>query len=273
MKHFKFIATVLILTICAFATQQSFAQSKSKTKKMKKTFVLVHGAFAGKYAWNEVKPMLEKSGNKVITLDLPGHGDDTAAPKDVSFESYVDAVIALINAEPSKVILVGHSMAGVVISAVAEKIPAKIEKLVYLSAYIPQSGQSLQELAGIDAESQIGPNLKFTPDYSGGFLEEDITVKVFAGDCSDAIKKLVIEKSKGKLEPLAAFQAKPILTDNFKGVEKYYIETLQDIGVGPTLQKKMVADNGTIKKVFTIDSGHSAYFAKPAELVKILESL
>lgn len=240
---------------------------------MKKTFVLVHGAFAGKYAWDEVKPMLEKEGHKVITLDLPGHGDDNTAPKEVTFESYVNAVVALINAETTKVILVGHSMAGVVVSAVAEEIPSKIEKLVYLSAYIPKSGQSLQELAGMDAESQIGPNLKFTQDYSGAYLTDDITVKVFAGDCSDAIKKLVVEKSKGKLEPLAAFQAKPILTNNFNGVEKYYIETLQDIGVGTTLQKQMIADNGTIKKVFTIDCGHSAYFAKSSELVKILESL
>ena len=240
---------------------------------MKKTYVLVHGAFAGKYAWDEVKLILEKNGNKVVTLDLPGHGDDNTAPLDVTFESYMNAVVTVINNEPGKVILVGHSMGGVVVSAVAEKIPMKIEKLVYLSAYIPMSGQSLQELAGMDGESQIGPNLKFTQDYSGAYLTGEVTVKVFAGDCSDAIKKLVVEKSEGRLEPLAAFQAKPILTDNFKDVEKYYIITLQDIGVGTTLQKKMIAANGTIKKIFTIDCGHSAYFAKPTELAGILESL
>jgi pimeloyl-ACP methyl ester carboxylesterase len=240
---------------------------------MEKTFVLVHGAFAGKYAWDEVKPILEKAGNKVITLDLPGHGDDNTAAKEVTFEDYLSAVTHVINAQPSKVILVGHSMGGVIVSAVAEKIPAKIEKLVYLSAYLPQSGQSLQELAETDAESLIGRNLKFTSDYSGGYLPDDITEKVFAGDCSEAIKKLVVEKSKGKFEPLAAFQAKPVFTDNFDGVEKYYIETLQDLGVGTTLQRKMVAENGTVKKVFTLDCGHSAYFAKPAELAKILETL
>ncbi len=272
MKFLKSI-TVAPIFIGFLFVISSFSPLKLKNNKMKKTYVLVHGAFAGKYAWDQVKPLLEKDGNKVITLDLPGHGDDHAEPKSVNFDSYVNAVVSLINAEQTKVILVGHSMAGVVISAVAEKIPTKIEKLVYLSAYIPKSGQSLQELAGMDAESKIGPNLKFTPDYSGAYLEDNVTVSVFAGDCSDDIKKLVVEKGKGRLEPLAAFQAKPILTENFNGVEKYYIETLKDIGVGTSLQKQMVANNGTVKKVFSLDCGHSAYFAKPAELVGILESI
>ncbi|HRH59075.1 MAG TPA: alpha/beta hydrolase [Chitinophagaceae bacterium] len=238
------------------------------------TIVLVHGAFAGKYAWELVKPMLEKAGHKVVTFDLPAHGDDTTAPQNATFESYVNTVVQAINAEPGKVILVGHSMGGVVISAVAENIPAKIEKLIYLSAYIPKSGQSLQELAGIDAESLIGANLKFVPDYSGAYLPDDITEKVFAGDCTEDIKKLVVEKSKGKLEPLAAFQAKPLLTEEqFGSVAKYYIETLNDEGVSNKLQKQMVKDNGTIKKVYSLQCSHSAYFAKPDELAAILLEL
>ena len=85
---------------------------------------------------------------------------------------------------------------------------------------------------------------------------------------------MVVEQSKGRSEPLAAFQAKTVITDaNFGSVDKYYIETLKDQGVGNTLQKQMVADNGTVKQVFSIDSGHSPYFAKPAELSAILTAL
>ena len=165
-------------------------------------------------------------------------------------------------------------MGGVVISAVAEKIPAKIEKLVYLSAYVPQNAQSLQELAEKDSESLIGRNLKFAADYSGASLPDDVMVNVFAGDCSDEIKKLVVEKSKDKLEPLAAFQAKAVLTDaNFGSVPKYYIETLTDEGVGNKLQKEMVAANGHFVNVYSLDCGHSSYFAKPHELTTILSDL
>ncbi len=239
---------------------------------MSKTFMLVHGAFAGEYAWEKVKPLLESKGNKVVTFDLPAHGADQTQAKDATFESYIEKVGSFINAESEKVILVGHSMGGVVISQTAEKMPDKIEKLVYISAYLPKNGQSLQELAEGDAESLIGRNLKFAADYSGATLPDDVAVEVFAGDCSDDIKKLVVEKA--RLEPLAAFQAKVSLSDeNFGRVPKYFIETTLDKGVGTSLQKKMIAENGTVKQVFKIESGHSPYFAKPDELAEILNSL
>lgn len=152
---------------------------------MSKTFVLVHGAFAGAYAWDKVKPLLEAAGNRVVAFDLPAHGDDEAAPKDATFESYVERVRNFINAESEKVILVGHSMGGVVVSQAAENLPDKIEKLVYLSAYLPKNGESLQDLAEGDADSLIGRNLQFAADYSTGTLPAEIAVEVFAGDCSD----------------------------------------------------------------------------------------
>jgi alpha-beta hydrolase superfamily lysophospholipase len=93
---------------------------------MKKTFVLVNGAFAGSYAWDHVKPLIEQAGHKVVTMDLPGHGDDQTPPNEATFDAYLNAVIAPINAETEPVILVGHSMGGVVVSAVAEAIPEKI---------------------------------------------------------------------------------------------------------------------------------------------------
>lgn len=239
---------------------------------MSTTIILVHGAFAGQFAWGEVKPILEKAGRKVLTLDLPAHGDDQTPVTAVSFESYLNAVIELAESQTEKITLVGHSMAGVVISAVAEKIPAKIDKLVYLSAYLPQNGESLQDLAGADAESLIGRNLIFAPDYSSATLPDDVIVEVFAGDCDEEIKKLVIDKKKP--EPLAAFQAKAELTvAGFGSVPKYYIETLKDEGVGNILQRKMVEANGEVVKVFSLDCGHSAYFAKPEELASILTDL
>ncbi|WP_046245390.1 alpha/beta fold hydrolase [Hymenobacter terrenus] len=238
----------------------------------KLTYVLVHGAFAGQYAWQLVKPRLEQAGHKVITFDLPGHGDDPTPAAQVTFESYVRTVVDHINAEAGQVVLVGHSMGGMVISQVAEQIPDKLAKLVYLSAYLPQNGQSIQDLSGAgDSESLIGPNLKLAADYSTASLPTDIAVQVFAGDCSDDIKKLVAATNKP--EPLAPFQAQVALTAaNFGRVPKYYIETLHDQGVGTALQKQMVS-SGAVAKVYTLESGHSPYFAKPAELVTILEEL
>lgn len=237
----------------------------------KPTYVLVHGAFAGKYAWQLVQPQLEKAGYKVVTFDLPGHGDDATPAAQATFESYVKAVVDRVNAEPGKVVLVGHSMGGMVISQVAEQIPDKLEKLVYLSAYLPQNGQSLQQISGTDSGSLIGPNLQLAADYSTASLPADVAVQVFAGDCPEEIKQLV--RARNQAEPLAPFQAKVTLTPaNFGRVPKYYIESLHDQGVSTVLQQKMVAAT-PVAKVYTLESGHSPYFAKPAELVTILKEL
>jgi pimeloyl-ACP methyl ester carboxylesterase len=269
MKTKKVLFAAMILMVSSVFL--SFTTTNLNNKKMK-TYVLVHGAWAGKFAWDKVKPQLEKEGNKVVTLDLPAHGDDNTAIAGLSLQSYVDAVVSLVNKQEGKVLLVGHSMGGMVISQVAENIPSKIEKLVYLSAYLPANGQDLQSLSATDAGSLIGPNLVFAPDYSSATIKPEFAEKVFAGDCSDEIKKLVMAKHKA--EPLAPFQGKVTLTaTNFGSIPKYYIETLKDQGVSTANQEKMIAANGTVKKVYKLDCGHSPYFAKPDELAIILKGL
>lgn len=127
--------------------------------------------------------------------------------------------------------------------------------------------QVLSEFASL-----IGPNLVFLPDYSAATIKPEFVVKVFADDCTEDIKKLVLDKH--KLEPLAPFQGKVTLTqNNFGSIPKYYIETTKDVGVSTANQEKMIAANGTVKKVFKLDSGHSPYFAKPDELAALLNGL
>jgi len=271
MKTVKLISPIVALVILLSASAFTTVYVKNLNNKKMKTFVLVHGAWAGKYAWDKVKPQLEKNGSKVVTLDLPGHGDDQTPIKGITLQSYVDAVINVIKKQEGKVILVGHSMGGMVITQVAEAIPDRIEKLVYLSAYLPANGQSIQDLSGIDANSLIGPNLVFASDYSFATIKPEFVVKVFAEDCSEAVKKMVLEKHKG--EPLAPFQDKVVITDaNFGAIPKYYIETTKDVGVSTANQERMIA-SGNVKRVFKLESGHSPYFAKPQELVTILETL
>jgi pimeloyl-ACP methyl ester carboxylesterase len=240
--------------------------------KTKKTFVLVHGAWAGNYAWTKLRPLLEKDGNKVISFDLPAHGDDqTPTPLgQITVDSYVQYVTKIINAEPGKVVLVGHSMGGIVISQVAEAIPNKIEKLVYLSAYLPKNGDFVFGLK--DTESLIPANLVFAEDKASATLKPEAIVPIFAADCPADVQALVVAKHRP--EPAQPFMAKAVLTDaHFGKVPKYYIKTLKDKAVGPLLQQQMIEANGHVAKVFTIDCGHSAYFAKPTELAAILNGL
>ena len=91
--------------------------------------VLVHGAAHGAWCWELLAPKLRERGIKVDVLDLPGLGDDPTPPKDVTFHSYVDAIIRIIESKPGRVLLLGHSMGGWPVSAVGEAIPHRIAKL------------------------------------------------------------------------------------------------------------------------------------------------
>ncbi len=89
------------------------------------TFVLVHGAWHGGWCWQLSAPMLEQVGHRVLTLDLPGLGDDTTPVQNITLAAYSEAVARVVNAQPEPVILVGHSMGGVAITQAAELLPRK----------------------------------------------------------------------------------------------------------------------------------------------------
>lgn len=82
-------------------------------------YVLVHGAWHGSWCWRKVVPLLRAKGHTVFTPDLPGHYRSATPCADVTLKTYVDSISDLIVSNNHKVILVGHSMAGVVISQVA----------------------------------------------------------------------------------------------------------------------------------------------------------
>jgi pimeloyl-ACP methyl ester carboxylesterase len=159
-----------------------------------------------------------------------------------------------------------------IISQVAENIPDKIEKLVYVSAYLPAHGDDLMSLATTDTESLLGPSLVISEDGKGASLSNENLSKIFAHDVSDENKQKILNHN--RIEPLISFQYKVQLSDqNFGMMPKYYIKTKRDRAVGPQLQTKMIENDGSVREVFEIDSGHSPYFAKPQELVEILIEL
>lgn len=235
------------------------------------TYVLVHGAFANDMAWDAVRTQLALRAN-VVSLDLPGHGLDYTTLDKITLAAYVKAVTQLINRQPSKVILVGHSMAGVVISQVAENIPKKISKLVYVSAYLPKNGQTLQDLAQTDKESLVGQNFEFAPDYSTATIKKDKLVEAIAADVPKPVQEALVKYHMP--EPLKPFNEKVLLTPaKFGSIPKYYIETTQDHAVTPALQERMIAANGQIKKVYKMNTSHLPFVANPGEFVQILSSI
>ena len=235
------------------------------------TYVLVHGAWQAPYVWNTVRTNLENKGNQVIVVELPGHGKDNTPTYTLSIDAYRDKVIEAIAATNGKVILVGHSMAGMVITSVAEKVPHKISKLVYIGAFLPVSGQSLAELAMSDPGSKLGNSLVESADRLTLDVKSDSLSYLFINDGSQSDKELVAANYRA--EPAIPFTNKITLTnENFGSVEKVYIKTLQDLVISPALQDRMIA-SARITSVYTVSTSHSPFLAQPNAISQLLLEL
>jgi pimeloyl-ACP methyl ester carboxylesterase len=110
-------------------------------------YVLVPGAGHPAASYDRVKTILEEHGQTVHALTLPGVGErrNELTPQ-TGLETHIDDVVAFLNDHDlHNVILVGHSYAGMVITGVADRVPARIGHIVYLDAVHPKNGQNLVE--------------------------------------------------------------------------------------------------------------------------------
>jgi len=111
------------------------------------TFVLVHGAWQSNGTWDLLTPLLQKHGHRVIAPVLSGLGtDQSRLSSDITLQQHVEDVSRELARLPDRVILVGHSYAGMIISGAAEANPTQVRQLVFLDAFIPENGQSVQDL-------------------------------------------------------------------------------------------------------------------------------
>lgn len=112
------------------------------------TFVLIHGAWHGGWAWRHVAPLLRRAGHEVHAPSLTGLGDRAhLARPDIDLELHIQDVVSLLEMEDLEdVILLGHSYGGMVITGVADRIPERIRRLVYLDAFLPGDGDSVMTL-------------------------------------------------------------------------------------------------------------------------------
>ena len=121
------------------------------------TFVIVHGAWSGGWAWGPVARELRAAGHEAFTPTLTGLGERVhLANPAIDLGTHVLDVMNLLRYERLEgVVLVGHSYGGMVISGVAERVPEWIARLVYLDAFVPRDGESVETIAGPDATGAI----------------------------------------------------------------------------------------------------------------------
>ena len=235
------------------------------------TFILVHGSWHSSWNWHKVAPLLEMQGHKAIAIDLPGMGRDKTPIQNVTMDISVKKLVDVIDREEGKVILVGHSKNGVIISQAAEYRPQKIEKLIYLAAYLIPNGKTQAEYSAQDTEGLLKPYVTRHPETNSHTLQPIIYKEGLYHDCDDDITE--IAKCILSNESVATGITPLKLTDNNYGsVPRYYIECTYDRAVTPFIQRKMYNET-SCEKVYQMATSHSPFFSKPKELCSVLTEI
>jgi pimeloyl-ACP methyl ester carboxylesterase len=158
-----------------------------------RTFVVVHGAWAGSWAWMRVADRLVSRGHRVFAPTLSGLGERSHLDgSSINLTTHVDDVVNEIRwKDLHDVVLVGHSYGGFVITGAAEKILDRIASIVYVDAFIPNDGQAFADFSPEwdlprdalipappavmgdyrDEADRIWVNEKATPQPAGTFTE------------------------------------------------------------------------------------------------------
>jgi pimeloyl-ACP methyl ester carboxylesterase len=232
-------------------------------------YILVHGAWEEAKIWNNVSPVLQENGHKVTAIDLPGHGDNKQLLSQVTMKNYVDYVVDIINQLDHKVILVGHSLAGAVVSQVAEQIPEKIERLTYVAAFLLEEGATVFEGMQSDEKGEFLPEIIFSNDQSYATVPEHALRTVGFHDVEEK-NMLIVLSMMAEKQSTEPFMAKASLSDErFGVVPKTYIRTTIDKVTTPTLQDRMIG-NWEVETVHDIESGHFPAFSVPEKLAELI---
>lgn len=121
------------------------------------TFVVVHGAWGGGFAWRKLRAPIFARGHELLTPTLTGLGERThlASPA-VDLATHVQDVVGAIETEDLReVVLVGHSYGGMVVTGVVDRLPGRIGRLIYLDAFVPRDGDSVLTLLPADVAKDI----------------------------------------------------------------------------------------------------------------------
>jgi pimeloyl-ACP methyl ester carboxylesterase len=233
-------------------------------------YVLVHGAWHGAWCWDGVADDLRAAGHEVEAFDLPGHGEDATPHEEVTLERYAQRTAeVLAGGEPA--VLVGHSMGGVVATQAAELAPEHIARLVYVTAFLPKDGESLQSLAALpeNPDDKVIPNCEIAPPDA--IIPGPVAQAAFYHRCTPQDAEAAI--SRLNPQPLPPLGTPVSITRERAGaIERHYVACTDDQAIPIALQRRMI-DESPCASVVELDADHSPFLCRRAELVEALQAV
>ncbi len=224
---------------------------------------LVHGSYHGAWCWDLVRPELERLGHRVIAMDLPISDPTLGA------EAYANTIAGALDSSREPV-LVGHSMAGLIIPLVAARRP--VRRLVFLAAFLPSPGTSANDQRArepIDCP---------TPPRSQQFtdLGEDVwmvgpttATELFFQDAAPSVARWATQRLRAQ-----AYRVMQEVTPlaSWPEVECRSIVCRDDRAINPAWVRSAARDRLGVEAV-ELEGGHSPFLTRPAQLAQALHAM
>ena len=248
------------LAFAALLLAGPFAAQAEIPSADKPTIVLVHGAFADSSGWNHVIARLEADGFPVIAAANPLR----------SVTGDAESVASVVRSIPGKVILVGHSYGGVVITDAA-KGNANVTALVYVAGFVPAPGESALVLAGKFPGSTLGAALA-PVELPGGDTDLYIQPAKFHAQFAADVPAEQAELMAATQRPVTQEAlAEPSRFATWRSLPSYVIYGSADRNI-PAAAMAFMAERAGARKTVAIENGsHALMVSHPAEVAAIIE--
>lgn len=228
-------------------------------------FVLVHGGWHGPWCWAEEIAALERRGHRATAVELPSDELGAGAGR------YADVIAAAIR-EPGHDVVVGHSLAGLAIPLVPERVP--VAALVFLAALLPEPGRSWKEQLADGrpmAEWFYGEALpKQGRDEQGRSVwPADVAAELFYHDCPPSVAAAAASRLRPQ-SPAPITERTPL--GAFPDVPMHYVGCRADRAVSAAWAAE-TARFRLGRDAVWIDGSHSPFLADPDGLADLLLTL
>ncbi len=227
--------------------------------KEKLGIIFIHGAGLGKFIWNEIEPNLNYS---FLMIEFPSRNADDKASFKLIFEDYVvKAISETQNFNKEKLIIVTHSIGGLVGLRIAEHFKAKTIGFAGIGSAIPKNGNSFVSCLPFPQKFIVPLIMKM----AGTKPPKSAIESGLCNDLNPSQTKMVVENFTAESKSLYTEKSKTKIPD----IKKLYVELTNDKEFPISVQKKM-AENLNCKNIVKLESGHLPMLSVPEKLSGIL---
>ncbi len=228
--------------------------------------VFVHGACVedGAWWWGPTAGLLAAEGVASAAPALPSCGETGAVPdaRGPGLAADVAAVRAVLTESDEQIVVVGHSYGGIVATEAAAGVDA-VSRLLFISSYLPEVGQSLSSFA----PEEPAPFLEVDPEGGTFTVRADALAGTFLQDCEAEVQRQA--EGKTARQSVAVLEA-PVGAAAWHEIPSTYLVCGEDRGTPAARQREFATRAG---RLVEIDAGHHPFISRPGAVRDLLLSL